>query len=160
MRMPGVLLALLAVVVVVVSGADARSSAPADAAADVRALAQAIETLHPAPFRSVSRERFVAETDALARRAPTLSRAEFLVGVLRLIALLGPRNGHTGLFPGDPANDPPLHLFPIRLYHFADGLFVVDAVDRSLVGSRDRKSTRLNSSHLGISYAVFCLKKK
>src|ERR1039458_8959874 len=25
--------------------------------------------------------------------------------------------------------------------------------------SRDRKSTRLNSSHLGISYAVFCLKK-
>src|SRR5205814_9429712 len=25
---------------------------------------------------------------------------------------------------------------------------------------KDRKSTRLNSSHLGISYAVFCLKKK
>src|SRR5205814_10314366 len=28
------------------------------------------------------------------------------------------------------------------------------------VTNRDRKSTRLNSSHLGISYAVFCLKKK
>src|SRR5436853_1388550 len=27
-------------------------------------------------------------------------------------------------------------------------------------GQVDRKSTRLNSSHLGISYAVFCLKKK
>src|SRR5947199_6430221 len=27
-------------------------------------------------------------------------------------------------------------------------------------GGGDRKSTRLNSSHLGISYAVFCLKKK
>src|SRR5258705_10189426 len=27
-------------------------------------------------------------------------------------------------------------------------------------GLGDRKSTRLNSSHLGISYAVFCLKKK
>src|SRR5256885_7413913 len=27
-------------------------------------------------------------------------------------------------------------------------------------GIRDRKSTRLNSSHLVISYAVFCLKKK
>src|SRR5256885_5196900 len=27
-------------------------------------------------------------------------------------------------------------------------------------GARDRKSTRLNSSHLVISYAVFCLKKK
>src|SRR5258705_13964734 len=29
-----------------------------------------------------------------------------------------------------------------------------------LVAREDRKSTRLNSSHLGISYAVFCLKKK
>src|SRR5947199_7328257 len=28
------------------------------------------------------------------------------------------------------------------------------------LGFQDRKSTRLNSSHLGISYAVFCLKKK
>src|SRR3712207_8801042 len=28
-----------------------------------------------------------------------------------------------------------------------------------LVGVRDRKSTRLNSSHANISYAVFCLKK-
>src|SRR3712207_8303896 len=28
------------------------------------------------------------------------------------------------------------------------------------VGGRDRKSTRLNSSHANISYAVFCLKKK
>src|ERR1035441_10265101 len=30
----------------------------------------------------------------------------------------------------------------------------------ALASSIDRKSTRLNSSHLGISYAVFCLKKK
>src|SRR2546426_9184111 len=29
-----------------------------------------------------------------------------------------------------------------------------------LLAARDRKSTRLNSSHLVISYAVFCLKKK
>src|SRR3712207_8400588 len=28
------------------------------------------------------------------------------------------------------------------------------------IGVRDRKSTRLNSSHANISYAVFCLKKK
>src|SRR5436309_14591196 len=31
---------------------------------------------------------------------------------------------------------------------------------RSAVRARDRKSTRLNSSHVKISYAVFCLKKK
>src|SRR5256886_10097818 len=30
----------------------------------------------------------------------------------------------------------------------------------SVVAARDRKSTRLNSSHSQISYAVFCLKKK
>src|SRR3712207_7951634 len=32
--------------------------------------------------------------------------------------------------------------------------------DRGQVHGRDRKSTRLNSSHANISYAVFCLKKK
>src|SRR3712207_7319944 len=32
--------------------------------------------------------------------------------------------------------------------------------DEGDVGSSDRKSTRLNSSHANISYAVFCLKKK
>src|SRR5207249_11208905 len=32
--------------------------------------------------------------------------------------------------------------------------------DRGKKSSRDRKSTRLNSSHVSISYAVFCLKKK
>src|SRR5262245_64941026 len=32
--------------------------------------------------------------------------------------------------------------------------------DFSSLAALDRKSTRLNSSHLGISYAVFCLKKK
>src|SRR5437899_9011543 len=35
-----------------------------------------------------------------------------------------------------------------------------EAFERYLGRGRDRKSTRLNSSHLGISYAVFCLKKK
>src|SRR5205814_5562853 len=39
---------------------------------------------------------------------------------------------------------------------------VVERLDSDVAGIAvaDRKSTRLNSSHLGISYAVFCLKKK
>src|SRR5256885_2403640 len=36
---------------------------------------------------------------------------------------------------------------------------IVQELER-LLGQEDRKSTRLNSSHLVISYAVFCLKKK
>src|SRR5256885_5391496 len=35
-----------------------------------------------------------------------------------------------------------------------------DAIPGGVVNELDRKSTRLNSSHLVISYAVFCLKKK
>src|SRR5438477_2095416 len=34
------------------------------------------------------------------------------------------------------------------------------AADGEFDAARDRKSTRLNSSHMSISYAVFCLKKK
>src|SRR5205085_11197275 len=37
---------------------------------------------------------------------------------------------------------------------------VLAAFDRAPAGFRDRKSTRLNSSHSQTSYAVFCLKKK
>src|SRR5947207_9023950 len=37
---------------------------------------------------------------------------------------------------------------------------VVYSIDRALSPQIDRKSTRLNSSHTVISYAVFCLKKK
>src|SRR3712207_7588008 len=42
----------------------------------------------------------------------------------------------------------------ILTHHFFMGESAVVTV------SRDRKSTRLNSSHANISYAVFCLKKK
>src|SRR5947209_15350688 len=37
---------------------------------------------------------------------------------------------------------------------------VDDMGNRHLIDAADRKSTRLNSSHANISYAVFCLKKK
>src|SRR2546426_4226530 len=63
-------------------------------------------------------------------------------------------------------------LFPYTtLFRSVDGptIFVLEDVhwaDKAtldvlrLLARRDRKSTRLNSSHLVISYAVFCLKKK
>src|SRR5256885_6484692 len=54
------------------------------------------------------------------------------------------------------------------LFHptfYPEGIYLAaESADESLPGLRwaelDRKSTRLNSSHLVISYAVFCLKKK
>src|SRR3712207_8095173 len=39
-------------------------------------------------------------------------------------------------------------------------IVVVDSVPAEIDANLDRKSTRLNSSHANISYAVFCLKKK
>src|SRR6266403_5491417 len=42
----------------------------------------------------------------------------------------------------------------------ADRAGGIDLLHRRAGGRRDRKSTRLNSSHVEISYAVFCLKKK
>src|SRR5690348_18102477 len=63
-----------------------------------------------------------------------------------------------------------------RLLHSAasTGIFVISSTDQHapndpefarfpphcVKGTSDRKSTRLNSSHPSISYAVFCLKKK
>lgn len=136
MRMSGLLLVPLAMVVLV-SGAHARPSASSSAATDVRLVASTIESVHPDPFRSLSRQRFRAEVNDLARRAPTLTRNELLVGIMRVIASLGPRNGHTGIFPLDPANRSELHLFPLRLYDFADGVFVVDEVgDLGVEGTR------------------------
>src|SRR4051812_50002694 len=54
---------------------------------------------------------------------------------------------------------PDASRLPIR---FLQRLAVIgDEHLRALIGKRvDRKSTRLNSSHMSISYAVFCLKKK
>src|SRR5947199_1376202 len=51
----------------------------------------------------------------------------------------------------------------VTVVEIADGqaweLHLSEIRDSNLI-VEDRKSTRLNSSHLGISYAVFCLKKK
>src|SRR5439155_27391112 len=55
----------------------------------------------------------------------------------------------------------------VDAFHSEDRV-IVDSAEKRALGSeadavemeRDRKSTRLNSSHVAISYAVFCLKKK
>src|SRR2546426_9314587 len=66
--------------------------------------------------------------------------------------------GALALSMGLPANvpydiaTPPDTTLPLGILDSVDTL-----IDRAV---RDRKSTRLNSSHLVISYAVFCLKKK
>src|ERR1039458_10411992 len=58
------------------------------------------------------------------------------------------------------ANDKARAVFARHPQSAVLGADTVVVVDQHLLEKPDRKSTRLNSSHLGISYAVFCLKKK
>src|SRR3712207_7351041 len=51
--------------------------------------------------------------------------------------------------PGKRVTDPRADVTEVRSF-----------AGRTALRARDRKSTRLNSSHANISYAVFCLKKK
>src|SRR5438067_7454970 len=48
----------------------------------------------------------------------------------------------------------------LMLAIYAPAIFFDGLVQKSTLDVLDRKSTRLNSSHVSISYAVFCLKKK
>ena len=96
-----------------------------------------IRRIHPNPFHATSESAFQAAADDLARRAPTLSRDQFLVELMRFVALLGERDGHSGIFPLDPDQDQPLHLYPLFLYKFSDGLFVVSSIgNRDLIGAK------------------------
>ena len=96
-----------------------------------------MEEIHPDLFATVSKARFRAVVDDLAARANGLSENELLVGLMRLAALPGNRNGHGGIFPGDPQHRRTMHLYPIRLYDFDDGTFVVDDdAGGTLIGTR------------------------
>src|SRR5690625_322809 len=56
---------------------------------------------------------------------------------------------------GDTVNERHRHRYEVN------NVYVPRLEESGLViSARDRKSTRLNSSHVAISYAVFCLKKK
>src|SRR3712207_6944484 len=73
---------------------------------------------------------------------------------------------YTTLFRSrDPVvRDPARERRPARVLVAAPATDVIaEGIDSAAargVGFSDRKSTRLNSSHANISYAVFCLKKK
>src|SRR3712207_7805329 len=78
-------------------------------------------------------------------------------------ALLAPTAVGVFAFPTVAATLLPLLVVPSGVGVAYAGLVAGLALAASAVAARvgrDRKSTRLNSSHANISYAVFCLKKK
>src|SRR3712207_8595412 len=73
--------------------------------------------------------------------------------------LEGPRVGFHRKIREPTINRPGLALSGFYNYFAEKRVQVLGAAEQSYL-NRDRKSTRLNSSHANISYAVFCLKKK
>src|SRR5205814_9079780 len=102
-------------------------------------IATRIVTLTPLPTRRSSDLQGVAATAGVAQRDPIAAAAD--------------RRG-PGLSPGTSPRRPASTGRPARRCPPRAGS---DRKPDRLRHGQDRKSTRLNSSHLGISYAVFCL---
>lgn len=79
-------------------------------------------------FHDLSPATFDAAVNDLSARADSISQDELLVGLMHIAALPGVRDGHTGIFPLDPSNVRVLHEYPIRLYDFSDGMYVIGQV--------------------------------
>src|SRR3712207_7538012 len=78
--------------------------------------------------------------------------------LLLAIAHINENTEHNAIIVGEPQwrGFMELYLEDDRIYHFSNEPLAL----AMLLEQQDRKSTRLNSSHANISYAVFCLKKK
>src|SRR2546430_7069923 len=67
---------------------------------------------------------------------------------------------YTTLFRSTPQQAGPHQVLKVNRGHWTIENSCHYIIDWNYDEDRDRKSTRLNSSHSQISYAVFCLKKK
>lgn len=121
------------------SGPSVASSPDAGWAADLRQLIEVRERHHPEPWHGISRAAYVDAVEGVIDRIPELDDDELMVETVRLAALatLAGRDGHGGIRPWAEGTYP-THLYPLRLYAFSDGIFVVDALapHRDLIGEQ------------------------
>ncbi|HXV65491.1 MAG TPA: hypothetical protein VEK15_32645 [Vicinamibacteria bacterium] len=89
---------------------------------DIDQLARELPSLHVDPFVVVSREVFQREADSLRNAVPSLDDPGVVVGMMRLVALLG--DSHTTL---DTRGFSGFRRLPLLFEWFADGIFVVAA---------------------------------
>src|SRR2546426_2794321 len=103
-------------------------------------------------------------------RAPAKPPPPSLIGLAALVALTACtrpstcRGDYCGTLVFAAAGQPDILLPPVSVQGLARDVYQQIFLKLADIGpsmnTLDRKSTRLNSSHLVISYAVFCLKKK
>lgn len=108
---------------------------------DLQLLAETLIAWHPNPFYSISRTRFERIVADLDRRVPHLSDGQIAFNLARLLAVISAkgRDGHTTLGFQGPGFQLPLQRYPLLLYWFHDGVFVIDG----LGPSRDLKGMRV-----------------
>ena len=100
---------------------------------DLTLLQQELPQIHP----HVDTQAFNAAADELQSQLVTDTEDQADVGFMRLVASLGDRNGHTGIFPLDPGNHRDFHEYPFLVYEFADGVYVIGQIGgQGLVGAR------------------------
>jgi tetratricopeptide repeat protein len=101
---------------------------------DLAVFRRELPARHKNLYHALSRQDFETAVDRLAERLPALSDPEIVVELARIVARVG--DGHTFINLADPALG--YHVLPLRLYLFADGLYVTAAARdyAALVGKR------------------------
>lgn len=103
---------------------------------DVEVMAARMEALHKDLYHAVSKFDFTMAVERLRRDIPQLSRAQRIVRIAQVVALV--RDGHTavqGLFFNPKVG---FGYYPIQLYWFDDGVFVyaTDPAHADLLGAK------------------------
>ncbi|HKD93716.1 MAG TPA: hypothetical protein VKB43_03300 [Gaiellaceae bacterium] len=100
---------------------------------DLTLLQNQLPLIHP----NVDLQAWDDAVAQLRNKLPTLTEDQADVGFMELVASLGDRNGHTGIFPLDPGNQRAFHEYPFLVYEFADGVYVTGQLGgHDLVGAR------------------------
>lgn len=103
---------------------------------DIDTIVDRSITIHPNLFHSISSMEYRSLAEDLKRDLPNLTKNEIFLGIKKLMAAPALReDGHT-LVPMFQATG--FRLFPLRLYEFEDGVFVIDASapHRDSIGKR------------------------
>ncbi len=100
---------------------------------DIDSFARQLTELHPNLFARVSRSRFESEVASLRASVSSLSDSAVVVGLMRILALVG--DPHTTINRGSFNG---FRQLPLRFEWFADGIFVVGASEehREALGLR------------------------
>src|SRR5262245_20096412 len=108
-------------------------------------------------FLIVNRSRGRAPNICVWDRGEVISLQNLLQRISGALGATGTNSDRSAGFQGRPFG---VLSLAETLSRFIPNTYGCMSTNSPCAGGKDRKSTRLNSSHLGISYAVFCLKKK